>query len=55
MVPPDAGAMEVTDTRGRCRTGITVRFDCMSDRSVTVRFTSGPPVYFSRLDSMVAM
>ena len=43
----------MTETRGRCRTGMTVCPDIISDRSVTVRLTSGPPVARSRFDSIV--
>ena len=34
---------------------MTVWFDIISDRSVTTRLTSGPPVAFSRLRLIVAM
>jgi hypothetical protein len=53
--PPPAPVIEATDTRGRCRTGMTVWYACISARSVTVRLITGPPVNRSSPDSIDAI
>jgi len=56
IAPPDAEMIDVTDTSGRQRTGMTVWPAIISVRSaVIVLDASGPPVYRSRQDSIVAM